>query len=124
MCPPAAIPLWVGHCPHRLGKPTHAGAFEEGLSNAQHQQGRDLLGRLLADLENLAHVEGLDALSKRLGGAFGETPAARALVGMTKSVTTARRTGRLLATPALGLGVSAFPASTAVRGNTFFGSDG
>ncbi|MBN8990650.1 MAG: nucleotidyltransferase [Rhizobiales bacterium] len=81
-------------------------------------------GRLLADLENLAHVEGLDALSKRLGGAFGETPAARALVGMTKSVTTARRTGRLLATPALGLGVSAFPASTAVRGNTFFGSDG
>jgi hypothetical protein len=80
-------------------------------------------GRLLADLEALTHVEGLDVLSKRLGDAFGQTPADQALDGMTESVSTARRTSRLVATPALGLGVSALPASIAVRANTFFGSD-
>jgi hypothetical protein len=42
---------------------------------------------------------------------------------MTESVSTARRTNRLVAAPALGLGVSASSVSTPVRANTFFGSD-
>jgi hypothetical protein len=81
-------------------------------------------GRLLADLEGLTHIEGLDVLAKRLGRAFGETPAARALDGMTETVSIARRAGNLTAAPAFGLGVSALPTSTVVRANTFFGSDG
>jgi|SRR5450631_614787 hypothetical protein len=79
--------------------------------------------RLLTDIEGLTQLEELDVLSKRLGSAFGQASASRALDGMMETVSTARRAGRLLAAPALGLGVSAFPASTAVRANTFFGSD-
>lgn len=80
-------------------------------------------GQLLADLESLAHIEGLDMLTKQLGSAFGRDPAAQALDGMTESVSTARRTNRLVAAPALGLGMSASSVSTPVRANTFFGSD-
>jgi hypothetical protein len=80
-------------------------------------------GHFLADLESLTHIEGLDMLAKQLGGAFGRDPAAQALDGMTESVSTARRTNRLVAAPALGLGVSASSVSTPVRANTFFGSD-
>jgi hypothetical protein len=80
-------------------------------------------GQLLADLESLTRIEGLDMLAKQLGGAFGRDPAAQALDGMTESVSTARRTNRLVAAPALGLSVSALSVSTPVRANTFFGSD-
>jgi hypothetical protein len=78
---------------------------------------------LLADIESLTQIEGLDVLAKRLGGAFGKYPAAQALDGLTESVSAARRNGRLLAAPALGLGVSVSPVLTPVRANTFFGSN-
>jgi hypothetical protein len=79
--------------------------------------------KLLADLESLTHIEGLDLLTKRLGSAFGSTPAARALDGLTEPVSAARRTGRLVAAPAVGLSVAAVASSTSVRANTFHGSD-
>jgi hypothetical protein len=79
--------------------------------------------KLLADLESLTHIEGLDVLTKRLGSAFGSAPAARALDSLTEPVSAARRTGRLVAAPVVGLSTGAFASSTAVRANTFHGSD-
>lgn len=79
--------------------------------------------KLLADLESLTHIEGLDVLTKRLGSAFGSAPANRALDGLVDPVSAARRTGRLSAAPVVGLSTGVLSSSTAVRANTFHGSD-
>jgi hypothetical protein len=79
--------------------------------------------KLLGDLESLTHIEGLDVLTKRLGSAFGSTPANRALDGLVEPVSAARRAGRLTAAPVVGLSTAALASSTAVRANTFHGSD-
>lgn len=78
--------------------------------------------QLLTDLESLVHIEGVDLLFKRLGGAFGSGQASRALEGLTDKVSAARSTGLLVVAPAAGVSAAALPASTAVRANTFFGS--
>jgi hypothetical protein len=80
-------------------------------------------GKFLADLQSLTQIEGLDVLTKHLGSAFGSKPAARALDGLTEPVSAARRTGRLVAAPAVGLSAAALASSTSVRANTFHGSD-
>jgi hypothetical protein len=79
--------------------------------------------KFLADLESLTHIEGIDVLTKRLGSAFGSTPANRALDGLVEPVSSARRIGRLTAAPIVGLSTGALASSTTVRANTFHGSD-
>ena len=51
--------------------------------------------KLLGDIVSLTHIEGLDVLTKRLGSAFGSTPANRALDGLVEPVSAARRAGTL-----------------------------
>ena len=75
----------------------------------------------LRDLEMLAAIEGLDQLSKRLRGTFGQGPVSKAMEGLIGEVAGARSNGRLGIAPEVGLTVGA-PRATAVRSNTFFGA--
>ncbi len=75
---------------------------------------------ILADLEALTRVEGLDRISLRIGDAFGQDQAKKAVAKMTDEMTAARRSGGLGYAPAVGLGIAAV-AATPVRANTYFG---
>lgn len=79
--------------------------------------------RFCSDLAHLEAVTGLDRLSDVLKGMFGSRPASAAIDSLTQRVSTARRAGNLCVAPAVGLSVGAIPASTAVRANTFYGSN-
>lgn len=79
--------------------------------------------RALVDLERLADTQGLDQLSKNLHHSFGPAPVAKALDGLTDTVSAARRGGRLSVAPGVGLAVGAAGVSTNVRANTFFGAE-
>ena len=68
-------------------------------------------------------VRGIDRLGDVLKGLFGSRPVNAAIERLTERVSTARRTGNLRVAPAIGLSVSAVPASTPVRANTFYGSN-
>jgi hypothetical protein len=57
-----------------------------------------------------------------LKGMFGQRPASAAIDSLTEKVSTARHSGDLHVAPTIGLSVSALPASTPVRANTFYGS--
>ena len=73
------------------------------------------------DLEQLANLEGLDVITKHLGGAFGPSIASKVMAGITANVGSSRSAGRLRVAPAIGL-TSAAIAATPVRANTFFGA--
>ena len=77
---------------------------------------------VLADLEKLADIRGLDMLSKSLRDSFGPAPVSKALDALTEKVSSARHAGTLSAAPAVGLTASSAAAATSVRPNTFFGS--
>jgi Second Messenger Oligonucleotide or Dinucleotide Synthetase domain len=75
----------------------------------------------LRDMEELSQVDGINLLRQRLGDAFGTAPATRAIDALTNDISTARRAGRLVVAPSVGLAVGPLAASTPVRANTFFG---
>lgn len=75
------------------------------------------------DLAQIEAVSGIDRLGDVLKGLFGSRPASAAIDSLTERVSTARRNGNLRVAPAIGLSVSELPASTAVRANTFYGSN-
>lgn len=79
--------------------------------------------RICSDLVKLETVKGLDRLHDTLKNLFGPQPANAVIDSLTDRVSTARQSGNLCVTPALGLRVGALPASTSVRPNTFFGSN-
>jgi hypothetical protein len=78
-------------------------------------------GRVLADLERLVAIRGLDLLQKNLGDAFGQAPVTKAFDALTAGISGARSTQRLAVAPTTGLSVGA-AAATPVRANTFFGA--
>jgi hypothetical protein len=75
----------------------------------------------VADLEQLAELNGLDVITKHLGGAFGPAIASKVMAGITTNVTSSRTAGRLRVAPSVGLTTAAV-AATPVRANTFFGA--
>jgi hypothetical protein len=78
---------------------------------------------ITSDIDTLPGTEGMDALTKSLGKAFGGGPAERAVAMEIKSVSEARNQGRLLVAPKVGLTTLAATAgATRVRANTFFGA--
>jgi hypothetical protein len=79
--------------------------------------------RFCSDLVQLEAVRGLDRLGDSLKSLFGSRPANAAIDTITERVSTARRAGNLHVTPTIGLSVSAVPASSSVRANTFYGSN-
>jgi hypothetical protein len=79
--------------------------------------------RFCSDLVGLEAVRGLDRLGDTLKSLFGSRPANAAIDTLTERVSTARRAGNLRVAPTIGLSVSALPASTSVRANTFYGSN-
>ena len=79
--------------------------------------------RFCADLAELEAVSGLDRLGDALKSLFGSRPATAAIDTLTERVSAARHEKRLRVVPAVGLSVAAIPASTAVRANTFYGSN-
>jgi hypothetical protein len=79
--------------------------------------------RFCSDLAQLEAVSGLDRLGDLLKGLFGSRPATAAIDALTERVSAARRAGSLRVAPAVGLSVGAIPTSTAVRANTFYGSN-
>ncbi len=79
--------------------------------------------RFCADIMHLDTVTGIDRLGDVLKGLFGSRPATAAIDSLTERVSAARSAGRLRAAPIVGLGVGAIPSSTAVRANTFYGSN-
>jgi hypothetical protein len=80
-------------------------------------------GRFCSDLAQLEAVSGIDRLGDVLKGLFGSRPATAAIDSLTERVSAARRAGSLRVAPAVGLSVGAMPVSTAVRANTFYGSN-
>lgn len=76
--------------------------------------------KALADLETLQSVVGLDHIRERMEGGFGAA-GARAVDRRQDEMSAARRTGRLLVAPAVGLTTTPTSAATPVRSNTFFG---
>lgn len=80
--------------------------------------------RFCSDLMQLESVRGIDRLGDVLKGLFGSRPANAAIESITERVSTARRAGNLRVAPAIGLSLSPMPASTPVRANTFYGSNG
>jgi hypothetical protein len=79
--------------------------------------------RFCSDLVGLEAVHGLDRVGETLKSLFGSRPANAAIDTLTERVSTARRAGNLRVAPTIGLSVSALPASTSVRANTFYGSN-
>jgi hypothetical protein len=79
--------------------------------------------RFCSDLAQLEAISGLDRLGDILKGLFGSRPATAAIDTLTERVSSARRAGSLRVAPSIGLGVGSIPASTAVRANTFYGSN-
>lgn len=79
--------------------------------------------KLQSNVENMTSIFGFDELKKSLSESFGPRPVNRAMDAMVESVSAARARGNLHVTPKLGLTSAATVASTAVRGNTFFGAD-
>lgn len=77
--------------------------------------------RALADIEQLAAVDGLDRLTKSLSESFGSDPANRALAGLTNDISAARAAGLLSVAPAVGLRGNTV-AGAVVKRNTFFGA--
>jgi hypothetical protein len=79
--------------------------------------------RFCSDLVQLEAIRGIDRLGDFLKVLFGSRPANAAIDSLTERVSTARRAGNLRVAPAIGLSVSAVPASTSVRANTFYGNN-
>ena len=81
--------------------------------------------RILADLEQLAELEGSDSITKSLSQAFGRRPVDQVSAAMADEVNSGRRNGTLGIIPNVGIatGVSAFPRAASVRPNTFFGRE-
>lgn len=78
--------------------------------------------RALADISRLKDVEGLDGLKRKLGDAFGSTPARAVIDSITDDISTSRQKGTLGVAPRIGLLVGSTTATvTPVRANTFFG---
>jgi hypothetical protein len=77
--------------------------------------------RVLADLEKLVTVRGLDHLQKSLADSFGPAPVTKAFDALTAGISAARSTGRLAVSPTAGL-LAASSVATPVRANTFFGA--
>jgi hypothetical protein len=75
----------------------------------------------VVDLQQLAEFDGLDVITKHLGGAFGSSIASKIMADITGDVTSSRTAGRLRVAPSIGLTTAAI-AATPVRANTFFGA--
>lgn len=82
--------------------------------------------RLVADLEELQSIEGLDGLGLTLRKSFGDTPAQRAVAAISDEVSSARVQQKLFAAPKVGLttsaGLAAAAGATSVKANTFYGA--
>lgn len=78
--------------------------------------------RVMADLDELDSVLGMDRLAKSLSSSFGERPVGVAMDALTSSVSTARGANRLAVASSIGLTVST-TAGSRVRANTFFGAE-
>ncbi|MDF3216834.1 MULTISPECIES: nucleotidyltransferase [Mesorhizobium] len=77
--------------------------------------------KALADFENLAELEGLDRITKKLGDSYGKTVVARVMDARTEQVSGARASQKLFVTPMVGLTLTNSAAATAVPKNTYFG---
>lgn len=75
----------------------------------------------VTDLDHLADLQGMDVISKHLGGVFGSSLATKVMNSLTANVTQNRSSGLLKVAPGLGL-TTATVAATPVRANTFFGA--
>ena len=75
----------------------------------------------VTDLEVLADLQGMDVISKHLGGAFGSSLATKVMNTLTAGVSENRSSGMLKVAPGIGLTTAAV-AATPVRANTFFGA--
>lgn len=76
--------------------------------------------KALGDLEALRDAIGMDQVRKHMEGGFG--PAGeRVMNRREEDLSSARKSGRLLVTPALGLTTTPAAAAAPVRSNTFFG---
>jgi hypothetical protein len=80
-------------------------------------------GRILADVEQLAELEGNDRITKSLAHAFGSQPVNQVVTAMAEEVNAARRGRTLAVAPKTGIvtGATAAQRATAVRSNTFYG---
>jgi len=79
--------------------------------------------RFCADLMQLESISGIDRLGQVLRDLFGSRPATAAIESLTERVSAARSVGNLRVAPSVGLSFGAISASTAVRANTFYGSN-
>jgi hypothetical protein len=80
--------------------------------------------KVLADLEKLANVEGVDQVRSRMNDTFGEGVVGRAFGALDEEIATARRSGLLRAAPVIGITAApSVAAAVPVRQNTFFGRD-
>lgn len=80
-------------------------------------------GRIIADVEHLAELEGSDRVTKSLTQAFGSQPVKQVVTAMAEEVNAARRDRTLAVAPKIGIvtGVTTSQRATSVRTNTFFG---
>lgn len=77
--------------------------------------------KALSDLEALASLQGVDVIGLRLGDAFGESAANRAIGALTDQISSARGHGALGIVPAIGLVIKPSVVAASIRPNTFFG---
>lgn len=79
---------------------------------------------IVAEVEALTEIDGIDQITKRMRDCFGKGPAERALEVEVKSISEARAGQRLFVAPHVGLTTTAAAAlagAVPVRANTFFG---
>ena len=82
--------------------------------------------QLVANLQALESIEGLDGLGQSLEKSFGGEPARRAVNAITDEISAARAGKKLFAAPRVGLitalgGAAAAAGATAVKANNFYG---
>ena len=80
-------------------------------------------GRILADVEQFAELEGNDRVTKSLAKAFRSQPVNQVVTAMAEEVNAARRDLTLAHLPKIGIvtGATAAQRATPVRSNTFYG---
>ena len=79
--------------------------------------------RILADVDQLAALEGSDRVAKNLAQAFGSQPVNQVVAAMAEEVNAARQNRMLSVAPKIGIvtGASSVQHLTPVRSNTFYG---
>lgn len=77
--------------------------------------------KVLADMEELAAIEGLDQLAAALEKLLGTRPVREVLDSRTGTISKAREAERLFVAPSVGLTLKSSPVTTQVRRNTNFG---